>query len=50
MQCPIDAHKWESKLGLGFGIPTTEGTNTDGHTFLNIHHNIVKIEEILEEV
>ena len=50
MQCPIEAHKWEKKLGLGFGIPTTGGTNTDGHAFSNIHRDLVAIEDILEEV
>ncbi len=50
MQCPINAYKWESKSGLGFGIPTTWGTNTNGHTFLNIHYDLVKIEDIPEEV
>ena len=50
MQCPMDAHKWESKSGLGFGIPTTGGTNENGHTFSNIHRNLVKIKDILEEV
>lgn len=50
MQCPINACKWESKSSLGFGIPTTEGTNTDGHAFLNIHHDLVEIEDIPEEV
>ena len=50
MQCPIEAHKGDKKLGLGFGIPTTGGTNTDGHAFSNIHRDLVAIEDIPEEV
>ena len=43
MQCPIEAHKGDKNLGLGFGIPTTGGTNTDGHAFSNIHRDLVDI-------
>ncbi|MDF3681012.1 hypothetical protein P3S38_28970, partial [Enterobacter hormaechei] len=48
--CPIAAHKWETKSGLGFGVPTTGGTNETGHAFSNIHRDLVEIEDIPEEV
>jgi hypothetical protein len=37
-------------MGLGFGKPTIGGTNKDGHTFSNIHHDLIEIEDIPEEI
>lgn len=35
---------------LGFGLPTTKGTTKNDHIFLNIQNELMKIENILEEV
>ena len=51
MQCPLQPHIGQEKTtGLGFGKPTTEGTNRDGHAFSNIHRDLIEIKDIPEEV
>jgi hypothetical protein len=47
---PHQSTQVEKKSGLGFVIPTTRGSNENGQIFLNIHHDLVKIEDIPEEV
>ena len=37
-------------MGLGFEQPKIEGISKDGHAFLNIQNELVKVENILEEV
>ena len=47
---PIEAYIEKKRKGLGYRLPATRGTTTEGHAFTNIQNSLIEVEGIPQKV